>query len=340
MKRKILLIYTGGTIGMVEDIHSGSLVPFDFNHLIDQIPELKKFAHLEVQVHSFEKPIDSSDMHPQIWKELALLIEKNYNLFDGFVILHGSDTMAFTASALSFMLKGLNKSVIFTGSQLPIGMIRTDGKENLITALELASDHHQGIPIVPEVAIYFEYQLYRGNRTHKFNAEHFNAFVSPNYPVLANAGIHIDYDYQVIKSTNQHQLVVKTNTDNNIAVIKLFPGIDCDLVELILNKKGLRGVILETFGSGNGPTNQKFLQLLSDAVDRDIVILNVTQCDKGSVIQGRYETSLGFNEAGVIGGSDITFEAAITKMMFVLGNYSDVEKIRELLALPLCGEQT
>jgi L-asparaginase len=340
MKRKILLIYTGGTIGMVEDVHSGSLIPFDFNHLIDQIPELKKFAQLEVKVHSFEQPIDSSDMHPDVWKELALLIEKNYHHFDGFVVLHGSDTMAFTASALSFMLKGLNKPVIFTGSQLPIGMIRTDGKENLITALEIASDHHNGMPIVPEVAIYFEYRLYRGNRTHKFNAEHFKAFVSPNYPVLANAGIHIDYDFSAIRNVNQHQLQVKTNTDNNVLVLKLFPGINLDLIELMLNKPGLRGVVMETFGSGNGPTNERFLQLLSDAVDRDIVILNISQCDKGAVMQGRYETSRGFIEAGVIGGSDITFEAAITKMMFVLGNYADVEKIRELLALPICGEQS
>jgi L-asparaginase len=340
MKRNILLIYTGGTIGMVEDVQSGSLIPFDFEHLIDQIPELKKFAHLEVKVHSFENPIDSSDMNPVVWAELASLIEKNYHQFDGFVVLHGSDTMSFTASALSFMLKGLNKPVIFTGSQLPIGMIRTDGKENLITALEIASDHHEGIPLVPEVAIYFEYRLYRGNRTHKFNAEHFNAFVSPNYPVLANAGIHIDYDYAAIRRMNQHQLQVKTKTDNHVAVLKLFPGINFDAVELMLNQPGLRGVVMETFGSGNGPTNERFLQLLSDAVDRDIVILNISQCDKGAVMQGRYETSRGFIDAGVIGGSDITFEAAITKMMFVLGNYSDVEKIRELLALPLCGEQS
>lgn len=325
---------------MVEDIHSGSLVPFDFDHLIDQIPELKKFAHLDVKVHSFEHPIDSSDMNPEVWQELAHLVEKNYQRFDGFVILHGSDTMSFTASALSFMLKGLNKPVIFTGSQLPIGMIRTDGKENLITALEIASGHVQGVPLVPEVAIYFEYRLYRGNRTHKFNAEHFKAFVSPNYPVLANAGIHIDYNFSAIREVNQHQLQVKTKTDNNVAVLKLFPGINVDMVERILTTEGLRGVVMETFGSGNGPTDSKFLQLLSDAVDRDIVILNITQCDQGAVMQGRYETSRGFIEAGVIGGGDITFEAAITKMMFVLGNYTDLEKIRELLALPLCGEQS
>lgn len=334
---KILLIYTGGTIGMIEDIETGTLRPFDFKHLFNQVPELKRF-NIEIDCISFEKPIDSSNMSPKEWVKMAEIIEENYLSFDGFVILHGSDTMAFSASALSFMLENLSKPVIFTGSQLPIGKIRTDGKENLITAIEIAAAKENGKPIVPEVAIYFEYKLYRGNRTHKYNAEHFQAFQSANYPELAEAGVHIKYNYAAILKPNDKNLIVHKNLDNNIAVLKFFPGIKVELIEAILNVSGLRALIIETFGAGNAPINQDMYKILKNAIDKGIIIFNVTQCNSGSVDQGRYETSSAFNQIGVVSGKDITTEAAVSKLMYLLGLKLSNKQIKELLRISLRGE--
>lgn len=338
-KPKVLLIYTGGTIGMIEDTESGSLRPFDFNHLFNQVPELKRF-NIDIDCVSFEKPIDSSNMSPKEWIKMAEIIEVNYSKFDGFVILHGSDTMAFSASALSFMLENLAKPVIFTGSQLPMGKIRTDGKENLITAIEIAAAKENGKPIVPEVAIYFEYSLYRGNRTHKFNAEHFQAFRSANYPELAVAGVHINYNKAAILKASENNLVVHKKLDNNIAVLKIFPGIKTEVVNSIVNIPGLKALIIETFGAGNAPINPEFFNILENAVNRGMIILNVTQCNSGSVEQGRYETSSAFNKIGVIGGKDITSEAAVAKLMYLLGQNITNNDIKKLLSISLRGEIT
>lgn len=336
-KSKVLLIYTGGTIGMMQDVKSGQLKPFDFAHLTEQIPELKKFD-VQLSAYSFDKPIDSSNMHPDIWVKIAKTIEKNYSAYDGFVILHGSDTMAFTASALSFMLENLAKPVILTGSQLPIGTIRTDGKENLITAIEIAAAKENGKPIVPEVCIYFEYQLYRGNRTHKYNAEHFQAFNSANYPILAEAGVHLKYNHSAIAKVPKQKLKVHTKLNLNIAILKMFPGISKEVVDAILNTKGLKGLILETFGAGNAPTEKWLIDSLSKAIKKGIVIYNVTQCNAGAVEQGKYETSAALKKIGVLGGADITTEAAVTKMMFLLGNYSSENEIKNQLTKNLRGE--
>ncbi len=339
MKSKVLLIYTGGTIGMIQDPKSGQLKPFDFKHLSEQIPELNKFD-IDLSSVSFDRPIDSSDMHPAIWIDLVGIIENNYKKFDGFVILHGSDTMSFTASALSFMLENLNKPVILTGSQLPIGIIRTDGKENLITAIEIAAAKQNGRPIITEVCIYFEYQLYRGNRTHKFNSENFQAFQSANYPILAEAGVHIKYNYSALKKATDKKLRIHTDLNSDIAILKLFPGITPNVVNAILNIKNNRAVILESYGSGNCSTEKWFIEALKKSVEKGIIILNVTQCNAGAVEQGKYETSAELTSAGVIGGNDITTEAAVAKLMFLLGSYNDSKKIKRNLTFNLQGEIT
>ena len=298
-KSSVLLIYTGGTIGMMQDLVSGELKPFDFNSLTKQIPELNKFA-INLSSIAFKKPIDSSNMQPEVWVELAEIIKANYDKHDGFVILHGSDTMSFTASALSFMLENLNKPVILTGSQLPIGIIRTDGKENLITAIEIAASQVKNKPIITEVCIYFEYKLYRGNRTFKYNSSHFDAFKSPNYPALAEAGVDINYNNNALIKTNSTKLKVHTQLNNDIVVLKLFPGISKKITSAILNLKGIKAVILETFGAGNATTEKWFTDELKKAIDKGIIILNITQCSEGKVIQGMYETSSHLKKIGVL----------------------------------------
>lgn len=336
-KSSILLIYTGGTIGMINDPISGQLKPFNFKRLLDEVPELRKFD-IKIDAFSFENPIDSSNMHPDIWVKLANLIQKNYSKYDGFVILHGSDTMAFTASALSFMLENLGKPVILTGSQLPIGTIRTDGKENLITAIEIAAAKRNGKPSVPEVCVYFEFKLFRGNRTMKVNAEHFRAFKTPNYPSLADAGVHLNYNDAAILKYPKGKLIVHTDLNLNVAILKLFPGITKQVVEAILEIKNLRGIVLETFGAGNAPTEKWFIKSLAKAIKKGLIILNVTQCDAGRVEQGRYQTSSELQRIGVVGGEDMTTEAAITKLMFLTGKEKDSKKIILQLKKNLRGE--
>ncbi|MBS1647488.1 MAG: type I asparaginase [Bacteroidetes bacterium] len=335
---KILLIYTGGTIGMVQDAKTGTLRPFNFKQLTKQVPELHRFQ-LELHSVSFKKPIDSSNMNPQVWVHLAQIIEKNYTLYDGFVILHGSDTMAYTASALSFMLENLSKPVILTGSQLPIGIIRTDGKENLITAIEIAAaKNKRGKALVPEVAVYFEYELYRGNRTLKYNSEHFDAFKSPNYPVLAEAGVDITYNDNYIAKCSTKKLRVHKHLDNDIAVLPLFPGISKKITESYLQIKGLKALILYSFGAGNAPTEPWFLSLLEHLIKQNVIVYNVTQCLVGRVIQGKYQTSAALKKIGVLSGEDSTLEAAVTKLMFLLGENKSQAQIKKLLSKNLRGE--
>ncbi len=336
-KSSVLLIYTGGTIGMMQDVRSGELRPFDFKSLTKQIPELTKFD-IELSSIAFKHPIDSSNMHPDVWVELATIIKNNYTSYDGFVILHGSDTMSFTASALSFMLENLNKPVVLTGSQLPIGIIRTDGKENLITAIEIAGSKLKGKPLVNEVCIYFEYKLYRGNRTFKYNSSHFDAFKSPNYPALAEAGVDISYNKNALLKPTKKALKIHTALNNDIAVLKLFPGISKKITSVIINTPGIKAIILETFGAGNATTEDWFLSEINQAISKGIIILNITQCHEGKVIQGMYETSSALKKMGVISGADLTFESAITKLMFLLGQQLNQTQLKKLLQSNLRGE--
>ena len=336
-KRKVLIIYTGGTIGMVRNHLTGGLVAFDFNHLFDQIPELHRLD-VELNSFAFEQPIDSSEVTPEVWSVLASLIEEQYNTYDGFVLLHGSDTMAFTASALSFMLQGLRKPVILTGSQLPIGTIRTDGKENFITAVEIAAMQNElGEAIVQEVAIYFEYSLYRGNRTSKVSASEFEAFKSGNFPELARAGVEINFNQAMLYRTTLPNLTVSTNMNTRVAHVSLFPGINFDYYKNLFDFNKVKGVVLSTFGSGNGPSNPEMIDILESYVKNGGIVLNITQCYSGAVQQGKYDASKQFLNAGVLGGQTLTTEAAITKMMYVLANYKDNEK-KQILTTSLSGE--
>lgn len=337
----VLLIYTGGTIGMIENPETGALENFDFDHLKNFVPELKRF-NMNIDSFQFNPPIDSSDMDPSYWVDMAKIVERNHKKYDGFVILHGTDTMSYTASALSFMLENVNKPVILTGSQLPIGKLRTDGKENLLTAIEIAAAlDKEGNPMVPEVCVFFENHLMRGNRTVKHNAENFNAFSSFNYPPLATVGIHIRYEHSYINKVNVNK-PFKTHYlfDPNVAVITLFPGIQESIVRPLFENKDVKAIVLRTYGSGNAPQKPWLIELIKKVTQRKVLVVNITQCDTGSVEMQRYETGLHLLEAGVVSGYDSTTESAITKLMFLLGKGCDYDEIRKLMDSNLAGEIT
>ena len=335
---QILIIYTGGTIGMMTDPVTKVLKPINFEQIMDNVPELEKL-NCKIKVHSFDEIIDSSNMNPAIWSEMASLIEANYDTVDGFVILHGSDTMAFTASALSFMLENLAKPIIFTGSQLPISAIRTDAKENLMTAIEIANAKKHDRARVPEVCIYFDYKLFRGNRSFKYNSSKFEAFRSPNYPILAESGVHLRFSVNDIRQPTDAPLKLHKNLVNDVAVLKLYPGISPKVVETILGAD-VRGIVMETFGAGNTTTDSWFIDLLKTAIDSGKVIVDISQCKVGTVELGRYETSKQLKDIGVANGYDMTFEAAVTKMMYLLGQTNDAAEVKRLLEIDLRGELT
>lgn len=339
-KPTILLIYTGGTIGMVKDFETNTLRAFNFDNLLVRIPEIKQLD-CNITTYSFEDPIDSSNMNPEYWLQIATVIQDNYSKVDGFVVLHGSDTMSYTASALSFMLENLSKPVIFTGSQLPIGDLRTDAKENLITAIQVASLQKDGVPNIQEVCLYFEYKLYRANRTTKINAEHFEAFTSPNYPELAESGVHLKvFKQNLLEARIKGDFHVHQNMCTDVAVLKLYPGITEAVMTSVLNARGIKGVILESYGAGNAPTLPWFSKLLEMAISKGICIVNVTQCSGGSVIMGQYETSRHLQDIGLISGNDITFEAAITKMMYLLSMGLSKKEFKKMFESSIKGELT
>ncbi|HEV7349468.1 asparaginase [Telluribacter sp.] len=340
-RASVLVIYTGGTLGMMYETKGRQLVPFDFEQVIDKVPEIRRLD-FEITFLTLSEPLDSSNMKPQIWIEIAGIISNHYAQYDSFVILHGTDTMAYTASALSFLLENLNKPVILTGAQLPIGVARSDARENFITALEIAAATDEaGQPVISEVCIYFNSVLLRGNRARKQESSDFNAFHSQNYPTLATAGVRIEYNLPYIKPYEpDKELQLHTSLNANVTFLKLFPGICRKVVSSILHIEGLKGVVLETFGAGNASTDYWFLEELRMAIDRGIILYNVSQCEGGRVTQGQYQTSKYLKQIGVVSGSDITAEAAITKMMYVFGTDLGSQHHRDLLASPLRGEMS
>ena len=340
-RKRLLLIYTGGTIGMIHNPETGALETFNFDHLCKHVPEINEFG-FAIHNYQFDPPIDSSDMTPVLWAKIVKIIDYNYDKYDGFIILHGTDTMAYTASALSFMLENLGKPVILTGSQLPIGILRTDGKENLLTAIELAAAQDaDGHPMVPEVCVFFGQHLFRGNRCTKSNSEHFNAFSSYNYPPLAKTGININYNpANIRKSKEIRPFTVHNEADPSVVALTLFPGFKRELIEQILCMDSIRGIILRTFGSGNAPTEPWLIEAIRKASESGKVIVNITQCQSGGVTMGLYETSRQLLDAGVVSGHDMTIEAAITKLMILFGRGFRASEVRQLMSTNLVGELT
>ena len=339
-KSALLLIYTGGTIGMKQDMKDLTLKPFDFSQILDEVPEIRKFA-FKIDTYSFEPPIDSSDVEPSLWQDLARLIKDKYEDYDGFIILHGTDTMSYSASALSFMLDGLTKPVNFTGSQLPIGVPRTDGKENLISAVEIASaKDEEGHPAVPEVCVCFDSLLMRGNRSTKVNSEVFRAFQSPNFPPLAEAGINIRYNNEYIRKPNDwyQSLTINTELDTRVSILKIHPGITPEVVRNILCGKDTRAIIMETYGSGNAPTRDWFLDIVKESSAMNKIIVNVTQCLAGTVNMNIYANGKALERAGVIDGYDSTTESALAKLFYLMGKSRDNEWVKAMMSRNLKGE--
>lgn len=336
---RVLLIYTGGTIGMGRNSKTNALEPLDINNLLAQIPELKQIK-TAVDVFQFDTPIDSSDMNPILWAELVKIIDERYNRYDGFVILHGTDTMAYTSSALSFMLENLTKPIILTGSQLPVGQLRTDGKENLITSIELASiKNEEGVSPIPEVCIYFSGHLYRGNRTTKQNAECFNAFESFNYPHLCDAGVNFRFAFHhILKPDFSKRMIAHKEMDPNVLVFSLFPGMQESIMKHLLESPELKSIVIRSYGAGNAPQQEWITDLLKKATERGVVIVNISQCVAGKVEMSLYNSGYHLLKAGVVSGMDSTIEAAVTKLMYLQARYKDPERIREIMKTSICGE--